>query len=348
MQAYFGWQCIWCGYWSCSVNFIDSSLANYYNRASVGGLNILMEKDQKNLGRALGINITDTAFHAVSVENGAEIVEKQVMSFDEGSDFIEQLLSFVSSLKQKNGGVSRLGISVPGLVNHRTNRVEYSILFPEHSKVDIAAEIKANSGLDCLLMNDADAAASGEFKLGAGRGASDIFYATIGAGVGGSFILKGDIWQGVSGFAGEFGYMAINSDGMRLEDVASSRNIVRRTLNRFSQDGTSILSKYDESEITIADIVSAALQEDDFAKLMLERTGSYIGTAIASVINLLNIERIVIGGAVADAGDLILGPIIERSKELSFGLSFSNTTIVAGELGDKAAAIGAALYLSDK
>lgn len=305
-----------------------------------------MEKDMHSPGLSLGIDMTDSAFHAASVTNGVKVGDQAAMPIDRDSDSIEQLLSFISGLKEKYGEIGHLGLSVPGLVNHRTNRVEYSILFPEHSKIDIAGEIKAVTGLDCLLINDADAAAFGEYRAGAGRGASDLFYATLGAGVGGAFIFKGDIWHGVSGFAGEFGYMAINSDGMRLEDVASSENIVRRTLSRFSQDGTSVLGKYDENEIAISDIVSAALQEDDFARLMLERTGSYIGTAVASVINLLNIERIVIGGVIMMAGDLILHPVIERAKELSFGPSFSNTTIVAGELGDKAGAIGAALYKS--
>lgn len=303
-----------------------------------------MEKDAQLNSRSVGIDMTYTAFHAVSVTGETISGDHEVMPVAGDSDPLGQLLTFVATLKERHGDIDRIGLSVPGLVNHRSNRVEYSVLFPDHSKIDIAAEIKTAAGVDCLLINDADAAAFGEYSAGAGRGASDIFYATLGAGVGGAFILNGRIWRGVSGFAGEFGHVAINSDGMRLEDVASSGNIVRRTLNRFSQDGTSVLEKYDEADITISDIVSAALQEDDFARLMLERTGGYVGTAVASVINLMNIERIVIGGVVMAAGELILGPIIQRAKELSFGPSFSNTSIVAGELGDKAGAIGAALF----
>lgn len=307
-----------------------------------------MENEAKKSRRSVGIEMTDSALHSVFVAGDLEISDQEVMPIDNELDSVEQLLSFVTKLSKKYDDIDQLGLAVPGLVNHRSNKVEYSILFPEHSIVDIAGEIKSQTGIDCKLINDADAAAYGEYKAGAGRDAKDIFYATLGSGVGGAFILKGEIWQGVSGFAGEFGYVAINSDGMRLEDVASSKNIVRRTLNRFSQDGTSTLSKYDENEITIKDIVSAALQEDDFARLMLERTGAYVGTAIASVINLLNIERIVVGGMVMAAGELILDPIIQRAKELSFGPSFSNTTIVAGELGDKAGATGAALFQLSK
>jgi glucokinase len=95
--------------------------------------------------------------------------------------------------------------------------------------------------------------------------------------------------------------------------------------------------------LAVEDIISAAKNGDDFAILMLERTGVYLGAALASVINLLNVDRIVLGGFAADAGELLLGPIKARAREASFGPSFSDVTFVSGELGENAAAIGAAL-----
>jgi glucokinase len=155
------------------------------------------------------------------------------------------------------------------------------------------------------------------------------------------------VWHGAAGFAGEFGYVAVNSDGMRLEEVASADNIVRRTRARFHQDNTSSLNKLDEQAITIDDILNASLADDDFARLMLERTGNYIGTAVASVINLLNIETIVIGGPTMQAGNVLLNAIVRSAKELSFAPSFESTLILAGELGASAAACGAALLASE-
>ena len=95
--------------------------------------------------------------------------------------------------------------------------------------------------------------------------------------------------------------------------------------------------------MTISDIVTAAIAEDDFAKLMLERTGNYVGTAVASVINLLNIERIIVGGEIMRAGTIVLDSITARARELSFSPSFASTVIAAGELGSNASAAGAAL-----
>ena len=88
-------------------------------------------------------------------------------------------------------------------------------------------------------------------------------------------------------------------------------------------------------------------RSDDFSLMMIERTGKFIGTGVASVINLLNIERIVLGGGVMEAGDLILSPIIEEAKRRAFQPCFEATQIVAGTLGKNASAIGAALLARD-
>jgi glucokinase len=161
--------------------------------------------------------------------------------------------------------------------------------------------------------------------------------------VGGAFIFDGEIWHGAGGFAGEFGYVAINSEGMRLEDVASSSNIIRRTRSRFHQDNTSSLNRMPEESITLTDIITAAENNDDFSQMMLQRTGAYVGSALANVINLLNIERIVVGGEITKAKHLVLEAIVSRARELSFGPSFRSTKIVEGTLGDNASAIGAAI-----
>jgi predicted NBD/HSP70 family sugar kinase len=100
-----------------------------------------------------------------------------------------------------------------------------------------------------------------------------------------------------------------------------------------------------EEGIRLSDIIAAAEKDDDFAQMMLARTGSYVGSAIAGVINLLNIEKIVIGGAIMEAKHVVLNAIIDRAKEFAFKPAFDSTSIVEGALGSNAAAIGAA-YLS--
>ena len=297
--------------------------------------------------KLVGIESSVTTFRAVCLRSDGEVVGAETGPFSPSESNVTQLTSFIASLKEKFGSFSRVGIAVPGLVHRKSGRVTYSAHIPEHSDIDVAREIEKASGVSAFVENDANAAAYGELKLGAGRGSSNLFYATLGTGVGGALILENRIWRGISGFAGEFGYVAVNSDGLRLEDVASAANIVRRTRTRFNRDSTSSLNALEEEQISIHRIVAAAENGDDFASLMLERTGSYVGTAIATVINLLNIEKVVIGGEIMHAGHLVLDAVIRRARELSFGPSFENTEIVEGELGEDAAAIGVALIANE-
>ena len=299
------------------------------------------------VGNFVGVEASVSSLRAVCLDPAGAIIATETAGFESSENTLPQISSFVSSLKSKFRSFDRLGVAVPGLIRTASGRVAYSAHIPEHALLDLGEEIENGTGIKTVVENDANAAAYGELKLGAGRGSSNLFYATLGVGVGGALILDNRIWRGVSGFAGEFGYVAVNSDGMRLEDVASAANIVRRTRTRFNRDSTSSLNKLDEEQISIHKIVEAAENGDDFASLMLERTGSYVGTAIATVINLLNIEKVVIGGEIMHAGHLVLDAVIRRARELSFGPSFENAEIVEGELGADAAAIGAALIAND-
>lgn len=293
-------------------------------------------------GARVGIEISRTALNAVVIGPDDALEKAISVAIADGEDTVSGLAALVAQLKNEFGGFERIGVAVPGLVDRSTGRVAFSAIVPKHSDLDLAKVINAATKLDVVIENDANAAAYGEYRCGAGRECRNMFYATLGVGIGGAFIFGGDIWHGASGFAGELGYVPINSEGMKLEEVASTENIVRRTRSRFHQDSTSSLGRLNEGDLTLEDIISAAQKDDDFAQMMLERTGIYVGTAVASVINLLNVERIVVGGAIMEAKHLVLDAIIERARELSFERSFGSTQIVAGELGANAAAIGVA------
>ncbi|HTH50583.1 MAG TPA: ROK family protein [Pyrinomonadaceae bacterium] len=293
------------------------------------------------LSPRVGIEICSSTLNAVVLKADGSIGASRELPLEPNKPVVEQLAPLMDELRTE-AQFTRIGVAVPGLVDTANRRVAYSANMPENVSVDLVNEINYTTGLDVYIENDANAAAYGEFVLGAGRGSRDMFYATLGEGVGGAFIFAGELWRGAAGFAGEFGYVPINSEGIKLEEVASAPNIVRRTKERFYQDSTSSLNSLPNHTITLEAIIAAAENNDDFAQLMLHRTGSYVGTAIASVINLLNIERIVVGGAIMRAKDVVLAAIAERSREITFGPSFASTTILAGELGRNAAAIGVA------
>lgn len=290
----------------------------------------------------IGIEISGERLHAVALGEDDVIAASRSAELD-AADPIASLSALIGELSGEFGDVRRVGLAVPGLVDRSTGRIAYSAHLPDTLVEDLAGRVKAAAGVDAVLENDANAAAYGEYRAGAGRGSRNLFYATLGQGVGGAFIFDGQIWRGASGFAGEFGYVPINSEGMKLEEVASSANIIRRTRSRFHQDSTSALNRLDEDAIDLAAIIGAAETDDDFAQMMLQRTGMYVGAAIASVINLLNPETIVVGGEIMQAKHLVLDAIVDRARELAFAPSFESTRIAEAELGADSAAVGAAL-----
>ena len=306
-----------------------------------------MNESNLNTEKLVGVEVSKSTFKAVCFDQSGNLIDSLRYKVDRSNPTLPQLVNFFNEVKKRFGDTGRVGIAVPGLIHYETRRIAYSTYIPEHEKFDFLSDLESAVNLKITVENDANAAAYGEYKLGAGRGCRDLFFITLGTGVGGALIFDGKIWRGKSGFAGEFGHIAINSEGMKLEDVASNANIVRRTKSRFHQDSTSSLGKLDEDEIRIANVVREAREGDDFARLMLDRTGIYVGTAIAGVINLLNIERIVLSGQITEANDIVLDAIKRRARELTFSPSFEATEIVGSTLGENAAAIGAALLAKE-
>ncbi len=238
-----------------------------------------------------------------------------------------------------------LGIAFPGLIDSGTNKIVGSRI-PELTGIDVVADLSGLVKGRIVIENDANAAALAEHLSGVGRGYADLFFVLIGEGVGGGLILDRKIWRGANGYAGEIGSLVVDEEGTRLEDVASIPNIVRRTKSRFHQDSTSTLNKLEENEITFADILGAAAEDDDLAQMMFERTGVYVGSAIGSVLNVIDIETVVIGGEITKAESIVLGPISQRAKECMSVRPFDSSKILISELGENCSAIGAAFLAS--
>jgi glucokinase len=309
-------------------------------------------ESQKNF---IGIDLSSQKIRAGIVGSDGKIGERREEPIATDR-LIQQIASVVQDLRDHSENIVAAGLAIPGLVNRQTDRVIASRNLPASVREDLHADVMKATGLRVELENDANAAAYGEYIVGAGRGGRDMFYITIGEGIGGAIILGGKLWTGASGFAGEVGHITIDTEGIEcecgnkgcLETVASSPNIVRRANERLYRDSTSSLSKLGlNKNFTAADIANEAKGGDDFSLMMIERTGKYIGTGVASVINLLNIERIVLGGEVMEAGKLILDPIIQEARRRAFQPCFEATQIVGGRLGADAAAIGAAMLARD-
>ncbi|HXT64753.1 MAG TPA: ROK family protein [Pyrinomonadaceae bacterium] len=301
-----------------------------------------------------GIDVSRSAMRAAVVAADSTVVTKRESAYQPDS-FANDLAALVSSLREA-GEIERVGLAIPGLVNRETDRVLVSTGLPSFVRADLHDELMKATGSHLELENDANAAAYAEYKLGAARDVQDFFYIHIGDSVGGAFILDGKLWTGVSGCAGEVGHTTINPDGNQcecgnigcLETVASGPNIARRARERLNRDSTSSLSRLATTDdFTAQDLAREATNGDDFSIMMIERTGRYIGTAVAGIINLLSPARIVLGGAVVEAGDLILNSIIAEAKKRSFQACFDSTRIISAALGVDGVAVGAALLARD-
>jgi len=308
----------------------------------------------KSTDNYAGIEVAVKTLRGVLISETGDRIDIRSSSY-EPENLIKAIAELSSDLKN-SGEIKSVGLAIPGLVNRETDRVLVSTGLPFTAREHIHTELMEATGLRFELENDANAAAYGEYKAGAGRDARDIFYLRIGDAIGGAIILNGKLWTGASGCAGEIGHITIDTEGAAcvcgntgcLETIASGPNIVRRARERLNRDSTSSLSRLAmQDSFTAADLALEATNGDDFSIMMLERTGRSIGIAVASMINLLSIERVILGGAVMDAGELLLRPIINEARKRSFQECFDATRIVAAELGAEGVAIGAALLARD-
>jgi glucokinase len=316
---------------------------------------------QNNQQVFIGIDLGGTTIKGALVDNDGNILYETRVDTEkvESEKLLGQIITFANTLqKQAEGNAVSIGIGVPGLVNIKTTRIETMPNLPELGDIDIPSRLTEATGLPVVLDNDANAAAYAELKAGAAKGKRDVFFVTLGTGVGAGLIMDGKIYRGATGFAGEFGHMTIDPEGIEcgcgnigcLETIASGPNIVRRMRARLQRDRTSSLSLLAiprDREMTAEDIGVAAKNGDEMAQLIMERTGMFLGIAIAAVVNLLNVEMVVMGGGVMAAGNLILKPTINETRRRAFPPSFNNCEIVLAELGASAGVIGAALIGRD-
>jgi len=267
---------------------------------------------------------------------------------------VDQMLSVVKSLIADHSPKSQvlaLGAAFPGVVEHSSFRVGNLPHAPGLNNLDLHGEFHNAFEVPVYIENNANAMAYAEMQRGVAKGESDWLYLHIGTSVGAGLVLDGKLRRGKSGFAGEIGHINIEPEGLEcacgsfgcLETMASAPNIVRRTKLRLRRDATSSLSRLGTvGGFGYDDVITAANNGDDFARMMLDRTGHFIGRAVAGVINLLNLSLVAIGGP-PDARPHLVKGIAAEAQRRAFAPAFNDCRIIAAELGEEASVIGAAL-----
>lgn len=246
-------------------------------------------------------------------------------------------------------------LGAPGLSNPKTGVVFTSPHLPGWKDVPLRDIIREKTGVETMLINDANAAALGELCYGAAKGARNFIYITLSTGIGGGIVIDGEIYAGSLGTAGEIGHMAIDTNGPKCncgntgcwETLASGTALAREARQRIADGAkTSILeySNGDINKVSAETVHNAARQGDALAEKLIAQTGYYVGVGLANLINIFNPELIVIGGGLSSIGDRLLKPAYKVAGERAYKAAFKSVRFARAELGKNSGVIGAAAY----
>ena len=267
----------------------------------------------------------------------------------EGSDVV--IAQLVALGRHVCGGAhpALIGVGCGGPLDAQRGIVQQPLNLPGWIDVPLVAQLEAAFDLPVYLDNDANAAARGEHRWGAGRGTRNMVYLTVSTGIGGGVIADGRLLWGETGNAAELGHVSVSYDGWPCvcgrrgcpEAFASGTNIAARARAAVAAGEPSSLSALPAEQITAEAVSEAAKANDPLAERIWDETMEVLGAAVANVLNAFEPELVVIGGGVTRAGDLFFDPIRRRALTLALPPQ-RRARIVPAELGDDTGILGAA------
>lgn len=246
-----------------------------------------------------------------------------------------------------------VGVAAPGPLDPTSGVVYATPNLVGWDDFPLAERLSAVLRLPVLVNNDANLAALGEARFGAGRGFDPLIYLTVSTGVGGGIIQGGRIYQGAHGLAGELGHVIVRAGGPTcnfghpgcLEALASGTGIARRAGERLAGGADSTIRDYvSNGQITALAVARAAAAGDALAGQIYREAGEALGYGIASFLNAYDVARVVIGGGVAQAWPLFEAPMWAAVRATTMAWPRRAVDIVPAELGDNAGLVGAATY----
>jgi glucokinase len=315
-------------------------------------------------GRRLvcGIDIGGTKLLGLVVDpDGGEPVVASKIPTPSGADAVlDGLVDLASKLIAEAGEarpgseVVALGVGAPGLVD-RSGTLRYGPNIPGVVDLPFADVLHERLGLPVAVDNDATCAAWAEHERGAAQGMNHSVTVTLGTGIGAGITVKGEVLRGANGFAGEPGHMVVDPSGPlcpcgrrgcwerfasgsglgRLARDAANAGVAHRVVEMAGGDPEAVRGEH---------VTAAAAQGDAEAIAVIEAFAWWVALGVANLVNILDSEIVVIGGGLAESGDLLLGPIRDAYRRLVMGSDHREVVpIVQATLGERAGAWGAAL-----
>ena len=305
----------------------------------------------------VGVDVGGTNARSALVNERGEVLLRARQPTSAGGG-VEMVLGQLSTAIEEvlvgagNARVEGIGLASAGIIDMGRGVVTASPNIPEFQDLPIRERIEKRFGLPTLLLNDASAAALGEHTFGAGRGFHHLLYLTISTGIGGGIIADDRLYLGAQGAAGEVGHQVIEAKGPRchcgsrgcLEALASGTAIAREARERLKAGEGSSLSSQNKERLTARMVHQAARQGDPLAREVIERAGEYLGIGLANLVNLFNPELLILGGGVANMGELLLGPAERALRQRAFALPAGIVKMVPPALGDDPGLLGVAAW----
>jgi glucokinase-like ROK family protein len=307
-------------------------------------------------GRVAAIDMGATHLSVALGDFSAQILDETEQPFriaDGPEPCLEVADRALKSILEKNGlkvsDLSAIGLSVPGPVITEIGMVMSPPIMPGWDRFPIRARLEKLWKVPLTLNNDANFGALGEWVYGAGRGEKNLAFIKVGSGVGAGLIINQQIYGGTTGSAGEIGHLTIDENGPLctcgnhgcLEAFAGGKAIEIQAQKLAVSGKRTLLSDSNVKNITVRDVADVARRGDLAAQEILNRSGTFIGIAVAGLINLINPSVVIIGGGVAEVGDLLTAPIRKVVRERSLRASEHAVKITTAMLGRRSTLIGA-------
>lgn len=315
----------------------------------------------------IGVDLGGTTTKMAFISMYGEVLHKWEIPTDIDNEGKNITLNIAKSIDAKlnelghsKTEVAGIGMGAPGPVDLPTGVIFEAVNLGWREPYPLKDLLEVETSLPAVIDNDANCAALGEMWKGAGNGAKDIVCVTLGTGVGGGVIANGDIVHGISGAAGEIGHITSVAEGGVLcncgktgclETIASATGIVRlaiEALEAAPADGELAAVYQKTGVVTAKDVFDAARKEDATALKVIDTVALYLGIALANIANTLNPEKIVLGGGVSKAGDILLSPIRTQFLKHSFPRVAQSTEISIATLENDAGVIGASWLVKNK
>jgi glucokinase-like ROK family protein len=308
-------------------------------------------------GMVAGVDMGATHLTVLVTDFAAQVISEEEVAFDisRGPEkCLAELDERVRDLFSKNGikisDILAFGVGVPGPVVAEAGMVSTPPIMPGWHNYPIRDHLERLWGRTVSLNNDAELGALGEWAYGAGRNERHLAYIKVGSGVGAGLLLDGRIYGGATGSAGEIGHTTVLDGGPLctcgnsgcLEALSGGSAIARKAREAIrSGKRTHLASIKPVDAVTARDVTTAARLGDLVAQQIVSEAGTYLGIAVASLVNLFNPTVVVVGGGVSQMGDLLLEPIRQAVRERSLPSAARAVRISSALLGRRSSGMGA-------